>query len=100
MKIPVMVEFLPDKSFRARAGDPFCVTAEGKTQTEVLNKLRQLIEDRMQAGAWIVHLDIGNVDQPLLRSFGTLDPDDPEVQEWEKEMKEYRKQRDAELDAL
>jgi hypothetical protein len=98
MHIPVLVEQLPDRSFRARAGDPFALCAEGKTQTEALNKLRKLIEERRKAGAWIVHLDIGNIDNPLMRSFGTLDPNDPAVQAWEKAMAENRRKADEDPD--
>lgn len=36
-----------------------------------------------------------------LKQFrGDLDPNDPAVQEWERAMAEYRKQREVELDAL
>ncbi len=95
MHIPVLVEYLPEKGYRARAGDPFCLTAEGKTQPEALDKLRKLIEERKQAGAWIVHLDIGNIDNPVMQSCGTLDPDDPLVKEWKQIMEENR-QKDEE----
>ena len=100
MKIPVLVEKLPDKGYRARAGDPFCMSAEGKTQPVALEKLRKMIEERRKAGAWIVHLDIGNIDNPLMQTCGTLDPDDPMTKEWEKAMAEYRKERDKELEEL
>jgi hypothetical protein len=100
MEIPVLVEMLPDKGFRARAGDPFCFCAEAKTQPEALEKLRKLIEERRKAGAWIVHLDIGNIDNPIMLTCGTLDPDDPLTKEWEAEMAEYRKERNKELEDL
>jgi hypothetical protein len=98
MQIPVLVEQLPDKRYRARAGDPFAMTAEGKTQTEALDKLRKMIEERRYAGAWIVHLDIGNIDNPIFRTCGTLDPDDPMVKEWLQIMEENRRKADEDPD--
>jgi hypothetical protein len=100
MKIPVLVEMLGGKGFRARAGDPFNLEAEGKTQPEALEKLRKLIDERQKSGAWIVYLDFPNIDNPRHELKGTLDPDDPNVQAWMKEMAEHRKERDKQLDAL
>lgn len=94
MEIPVLVEMLPGGGFRARAGDPFALCAEAKTQTEALDKLRKLIDERRKGGAWIVHLDVGNIDNPMMRSCGILDPDDPDVQEWEAIMAENRRKAD------
>ncbi len=100
MQISVLVETLPEIGFRARAGEPFCLSAEGKTQPEALQKLRQLIDEKTRAGAWIVRMDVGNIDNPIQQTFGIHDPNDPTIQEWYKDMAEYRKQRDAELDAI
>jgi len=100
MKIPVLVECLPDKGYRVRAGDPFCMTAEARTQPEALEKLRTMIEERRLAGAWIVHLEIGHIDNPILELRGSIDPDDPLTKEWEAEMAAYRKERDKELEQL
>jgi hypothetical protein len=94
MQIPVLVEHLPGKGFTARAGEPFCLTAEGKTQIEALNELQKMIEERKSAGAWIVYLDVPNIDNPMMRHCGTLDPDDPLVQEWQQIMAENRKKAD------
>ncbi len=99
MQIPVLVEQL-EKGYRARAGDFPGLVGEGKTQTEALDKLQKLIEERRAAGTWITYLDIPGIDSPLMRMCGTLDPDDPAVQDWQREMAEYRKQRNAELDEL
>lgn len=94
MKIPVLVEALPEKGFRVRAGDPFCMVAEGKTQPEALRKLREMLDARIKAGAWIVQMDMGNIDDPIFQSCGTLDPDDPVVQEWLDIIAENRKKAD------
>jgi hypothetical protein len=53
-----------------------------------------MIKERQKAGAWIVHLDIGNIDSPLGRARGTLDPDDPMVQEWQAILAENRRKAD------
>ena len=94
MQLPVWVESLPGKGFRASTGAPICLTAEGKTQPEALENLRKLIDERRAAGAWIVNLDFPTIDHPLNRSCGTLDPDDPMVQEWIDIMAENRLKAD------
>lgn len=93
MQIPVLLKKI-DKGYRARAGDPFCLTAEGKTSTEALGKLEQMMEERWKAGARIVYIDMPRMDPPMARWAGSLDPDDPEVQEWERIMAENRRKAD------
>ena len=100
MQIPVLVERLPGGAFRASTGSPLCVTAEGTSQPVALASVRELIEARLAAGASIVFVDIGPANVPLVAGAGIFDPDDPLVQEWEKEVAEYRRQRDKELEAL
>jgi hypothetical protein len=54
MQIPVLIEMLPGQGFRATAGFPFNLTAEGKTRDEALQKVRSLIDGKLTAGTEIV----------------------------------------------
>jgi len=97
MQVPVLLEKI-DKGYRARAGDPFCLTAEGTTTTEALAKLRKLLLERRDSGASIVYLDIPHIDHPMARWAGSLDPDAPSTKEWEKAMADYRQQCEEDPD--
>jgi predicted RNase H-like HicB family nuclease len=100
MQVPILIEWLPDNGFRATAGFPFCLTAEGKTRDEVLQKIRGLIDGYLTVGREILQLEVPIPDNPWLRSAGTLDPDDPLVQEWLQIMEENRRKADNDPDFL
>jgi hypothetical protein len=91
MKIPVLIEPVPGKGYRA---GPLAFTAEGATPEEARNNLRGLIEARLAAGAQLVELEVGPAEHPTAKFAGTWDPDDPFIQEWEQAVEEYRRQMD------
>ena len=94
MQIPVLIEPMAGNGYRARGSEPFGLTADGATREEALQKLRELIQLKFDAGAEIVQLDVPNSDNPWLRMAGTLDKDDPLVKRWKKIMKENRRKAD------
>src|SRR5438105_568969 len=98
MQIPVLVEPVGSNGFRARSGEPLPLAAQGATKEEALQKLRHLLDSRLQAGAELTALEVGPVEHPLAKFAGTLDPADPLVQQWLENMAEYRRQRDEEED--
>jgi predicted RNase H-like HicB family nuclease len=100
MQIPVLIEKANDGSYRARSGEPLVLTAEGSNREEVLEKLRQLIEAKLRNGNELVELSVPAQDNPWLNLVGTLDPNDPMVQEWIEIMKENRKEMDEDPDYL
>jgi hypothetical protein len=65
MQIPILVE--PDEhgGFRARAGEPFGVSAEGSTAKEAAEHLAILLRDRLKAGAHLGFIDLPNGPQGL-----------------------------------
>jgi hypothetical protein len=65
MQIPILIE--PDQAggFRARAGEPFGVSAEGPTASEAANHLAVLLRDRLKAGARLAFLDLENGPQVI-----------------------------------
>ena len=90
MQIPVLIEPVAGSGYRACGIGPEAAVAEGKTDAEALESLRQNLESRINAGARIVYLEIPVQEQPLARAAGVFQPDDPLVQEWKEIMAENR----------
>jgi predicted RNase H-like HicB family nuclease len=97
MDIPVLLERVAGNGYRARAMEPLGLTAEAPTRDEALQKLRDLIAERLAAGAELVRLEVPGSEHPLARFAGRL-PDDPLVEAWEEAMAEYRRQMDEDPD--
>jgi predicted RNase H-like HicB family nuclease len=98
MEIPVLLERIEGNGYRARGVEPFGITTEGATKDEALRKLRELLTARLKSGSEITTITIPEQDNPWLRVCGTLDPNDPLVQEWEEIMKENRRKADEDPD--
>ena len=98
MKIAVLIEPMNGNGFRATGGEPFHLSADGATRDEALTKLKEQVQARLNAGAEVVELDVGATEHPFLKYAGIFDPNDPWIQEWLKEVEEFRKQVDADLD--
>jgi hypothetical protein len=56
MQIPVLVERVNGKGYRACGKEPFAVSARGATREEALAKLRAKIQARLKKGSEIVGL--------------------------------------------
>ncbi len=95
MQIPVLVEPVVNNGFRARAGEPLALTAEGATPDEAVGNLRAAIDRQLKNGSLLISLDIGSAN-PWLAMAGMYDGKDPLVQEWKREMAAYR--QEIELD--
>ena len=91
MKIPVLIEPVADHGFRARAGEPLPVSADGATPDEAVRNLRALLESQLKSGKQLRLLDLAT-DNPWLAVAGTHDPGDPVVLEWKQEMAGYRQE--------
>jgi predicted RNase H-like HicB family nuclease len=123
MQIPVLIEPVAGNGYVARAGSPFDWSAEGATQDEALQKLQAVVAAKVAAGARVATVEtppptdplaelrakgvvIGPLtpptpgEHPLLRFAGTMDPNDPVVQEWKKAIEEYRQEVDNDPDRL
>lgn len=117
MRIPVMIEPTAGKGYVARACMPFGWSAEGETAEQALRNLREEAVKFVAAGGRVAEVDLlapadpgttpedkgaivappagGN---PWLEIAGTLDPDDPEVEEWKQAIEEYRREIDNDPD--
>ncbi len=65
MHIPILIEPVEDGGFRARAGEPFGVSAAGSTAREAAEHLVTLLRERLQAGACLAFVDLPNGPQPV-----------------------------------
>jgi hypothetical protein len=77
----------------ARVGEPFNLTAEALSIEEVVQDLRNAIDQRLQAGAQLVWLPVGPTQIPGGKG-GTL-PDDDLTREWLQAVEEYRQECDV-----
>src|SRR5438874_2070159 len=93
MDIPVLVEQVGDKKFVARAGGPFNLCAEGKSHYDAVTKLEELLRKKLDDGARLDTVELPDPN-PLMRYAGSLDPDDPAVQEWDAIIAENRRKQD------
>lgn len=59
MQIPILIEAIGD-NFRARAGEPFGLCAEGQSEKEATERLADLLRKKLHEGARLSVLEIGN----------------------------------------
>jgi hypothetical protein len=91
MQIPVLVERVANNGFRAKAGEPLPLSAEGATPEEAVRNLRTELDRQIESGKQFRLLDIGS-ENPWLAMAGMHDPRDPMIKEWKKEMEAYRQE--------
>jgi hypothetical protein len=104
MQIPVLIEPVAGNGFRATGGEPLRLTAQGATPDEALRRLREMVEDRIAAGAQFTTVEVPPVEtrpakHPWAPFAGTL-KDDPLLEEWKEAMADWRRQMDADPDVL
>jgi predicted RNase H-like HicB family nuclease len=98
MQIPVLIEPVAGNGYRASGLGPDAAVADGRTDAEALENLRQKIEGRIKAGARITYLDVPGEEHPLAQAAGVFHADDPLVQEWKEIMAENRKRDNESTD--
>jgi predicted RNase H-like HicB family nuclease len=91
MQIPVLVEPVANNGFRARAGEPLPVSADGATPEEALRNLRAALDRQLKDGKELRSLDM-TAENPWLAMAGMHDPSDPLIQEWKQEVAAYRQE--------
>jgi hypothetical protein len=98
MQIPILIEPIAGNGYRASGLGPGAIVAEGPTDADALEKLRQHIESRIKAGARITYLEVPVDNHPLAPAAGIFKPGDPLVQEWKDIIAENRKRDDESPD--
>ena len=58
MRIPVLVQPVPETGYRASCGSFPGLTADGTTAERAVDRLRDRIRELMDAGAWITEVDV------------------------------------------
>jgi hypothetical protein len=99
MQIPVVIERVAENSCRAKVGEPVPCSAEGATPDEALQKLRELVADRMANIIRVVPLELVPAKHPWAPFGGTL-RDEPLCDAWQQAMADYRRQMDEDPDVL
>jgi hypothetical protein len=97
MEISILVEPVSGNQYRATTGEPMQLTTEAPTRDEAIQKLRELIDRRLEAGAEVIALKLGSSDHPLARFAGML-RGDPLVETWKQALAEYRDQANGAAD--
>jgi hypothetical protein len=99
MQIPVLVEPLPDgRGFRARAGEPFDLSAEGPTKAAAIRGVQDAARDRLAGGAEVVPLEVAT-GNPGVDLAGFL-PDDELTRQWLEALEENRRKANESPDGL
>jgi len=92
MEVSVLIERLAALGFRASCSEPIAATVERPTREEALIGLRLLLEEKMQAGAEVVRMQIGH--RPPTTPIW---PEDDLTRAWLEGIEEARKRADREL---
>jgi hypothetical protein len=96
MQIPVVIEPIGDGQFRAQSFPPFPAVADGSTRDEAVSKVQAEVNKQVEQGKQVVMVEVAAKEEnPWLAMAGWL-KDDPLYDEWQAEMKAYRKQCDIE----
>jgi hypothetical protein len=98
MQIPVLVEPMENQGFRATGGSGLEFAARGATAEEALGRFRAEIERRIAAGAILVNVEVGAIEEnPWTQCVGSL-KDDPFFDAWQQEIAENRRELDENPD--
>lgn len=60
MHVLILIEPIEEGRFRAKAGEPFGVSAEGNSAEEATQHLKTILRDCLQTGSRLALLDLGN----------------------------------------
>ncbi len=91
MEIPIIVEPGVDNGFRASSGGLWGLETEAPTREDAVQRLRELIGRRLDAGAEVLSLEIRAETHPLGR-FAGIFKDDPLLPSWKLAMADYRRE--------
>jgi hypothetical protein len=80
MQIPVLIEPVAGKGYRASSVEPLAAGVEAPTREEALAKLEKQLQARLRNGAEIVPLELAPQPHPLAE-FAGMFKDDPYFEE-------------------
>jgi predicted RNase H-like HicB family nuclease len=76
VQIPILIEPITGKRYRARGAEPFALSAEGATREEALTNLKEQLAARLKNGTALVALEVPTEPHPLA-AFAGMFKDDP-----------------------
>jgi hypothetical protein len=98
MKITVLVQPVAGDGYLAKGPEHLGLTAKGSTEDEAIDRFRDLVRTSLAPGTKVVQVEIPELDHPWLQAAGSLDPQDPLVQDWLEIMAENRRKDDESPD--
>ncbi len=101
MDVSVIIEPVTGNGYReiGAGGLSVGLTAEGATAAQAIDRLAELIQSRLNAGAKLAELRVGSGAAPWKEDAGYL-RDSPVYQAWREAIEEYRRQLDEDPEAL
>jgi hypothetical protein len=98
MQIPILIESLECGRFRARAGEPFVLAAEGDSCAAATRSLERLVAERLANGAQLGLLTVANgtASIPLPFLADNLYQTDPSFADMQQAIAEFRRAEDDE----
>ena len=98
LKIPILIEPTAERRYRATGGEPFVASVEAETAEAAVEKMKDLIADRVQHGAVIAELELPCGENPWLAGAGMF-RNDPFFHDWQQAIADHRRQIDQTADA-
>ncbi len=101
MDVTVIVEPVNGSSYRVTGAGGLSVglSAEGVTAAEAIDRLAEQIRTRMNGGATLTELTINEREPAWKEDAGCL-RDDPQYESWREAIEEYRREMNADPDAV
>ena len=97
MKIPILIEPTAERRYRATGGEPFVASVEAETAEAAVEKMKDLIADRVEHGAVIAELELPCSENPWLDGAGMF-RNDPFFDDWQQAIADHRRQIDQAVD--
>ena len=98
MKIPILIEATSDQRYRASGGSPFVDSVEADTPEEALEKMKELIDQRVAQGARIVAIELPDGANPWVAGAGMF-REDALFDDWQQAILDYRREANQTADA-
>src|SRR5436190_1959230 len=74
MQIPILIEPVATGLYRAKAGEPFALSAEGVTPSEATERLETVVRERLKAGSYLGVINLDNGSSPTSPAPLRLEP--------------------------
>ena len=97
MELPVLIEPISENCFRASSG-ALALSVEAPTQDEAFARLETLVRERVAGGLRVAEIKIPTEDSWL--SIAGIFENDPSFEDWQEEIRKYRREVDEDPNHL